>query len=84
MKKQSDKIADYIKRYSSNPDILTEKEIRRIKNYELEDNLNYVEFNKKGHLVFRQRYPYFPLYFSIFALLVNVIIFILILLKLYL
>lgn len=36
---------------------------------------SYLEYNKKGHLIFRQRYPNLPLYISILTLIINIIVY---------
>lgn len=75
-------IIEYICHYCPNPSVLTKRELKIIEDAYKRNDLIWIEFNKKGHLVFRQRYPNFPTYFSAFALSVNVIVIILI--KLYL
>lgn len=50
---------------------MTEEE--RIK--ELRDENQLICYNAKGHLCFRQRHPDFPIWFSLAALIINIIIF---------
>lgn len=77
-------IIEYICHYCPNPSVLTKRELKIIEDAYKRNDLIWIEFNKKGHLIFCQRYPNFPTYFSVFALSVNVIVLIYILIKLYL
>lgn len=68
-----DEVIKYIKDYGGNLDILTNNEIRTIQLYSQQGKLEYIEFNKKGHLIIEQRYPYLPLCASILALIVSLV-----------
>lgn len=63
----------YIEMIGGNWDELTKNEMKIIHQYNKSGQLEIIEFNKKGHLVFRQRYPLFPLYFSIFSLVISML-----------
>lgn len=76
-------VREHIEHYCPYPEVLTKQEIKNINLLYQKGSLYMVEFNKKGHLIFRQRYPNFPLYFSGFALLINIIILSCILFKVY-
>ena len=69
-------ITEYIDHYGKGVEILSDNELKQIEYYAYKNELYLIEFNKKGHLVFRQRYPNFPLYISIIALVINVIVYI--------
>jgi hypothetical protein len=68
-----DEVIKYIKDYGGNLAILTSSEIRTIQLYNQQGKLEHIEFNKKGHLIIEQRYPYLPLYISLLALVVSLI-----------
>lgn len=67
-------IDEYINHYCPNPSVLTQNEMKQIKYYYRYLGIDAVEFNKKGHLVFRQRYPYLPIYLTSLALVIEVLI----------
>lgn len=68
-------VQEYIKAYCPNPSVLTKNEIEQIEYYKEFKDIFMIEFNKKGHLIFRQRYPDFPLYFSAIILFTSIIVF---------
>lgn len=67
-------IDEYINHYCPNPNVLTQNEIKQIKYYYKYVTINAVEFNKKGHLIFRQRYPYFPVYLSCLSIVITLLV----------
>lgn len=67
------KTMEYIKNSGGNINILTIKEIKTIEKFNRLGKLNYIEFNKKGHLIVEQRYPYIPLYVSVLSLIISLV-----------
>lgn len=70
-----EEIKEYINRYCPHPEVLTSNEITQIMYYSDEKNINMIEFKKNGHLIFRQRYPNFDTWFSLFTLVISMIVF---------
>lgn len=73
-KKEDLAIREYIDHYCPNPKILTQNEMKQIKYYYKYVTINAVEFNKKGHLIFRQRYPNFPIYLSCLSIVITLLV----------
>lgn len=64
---------EYIKRKGGNISRMAKSEIKIIQRYYRLGNLNEIEFNRKGRLIFSQRHPFLPLGISIIGLINSIV-----------